>query len=199
MASLSCHGCRWSPAHTCRKASLLGGLGVRHHDRCGIAIRRHPPRLAGSGVAPDRCALQPPPAPAPIAPNLKARPNVRRDAGHRAALSASRCSTPRECILTHRRRHRLAWRGDPRRRTPSAGPMSASVPHHGPGVRRRSVMSWLLSNDNARTARPTWLFGDDCPPPASPAVWKWSAAAASAAALWGSPDRWRSQRASNWR
>ncbi len=65
------------------------------------------------------------------------------------------------------------------------------------------VMSWLLSNDNARTARLTRLFATIVRHQhlaGGGVEVARGAAGIGGAALWDPPDRWRESRAaSNWR
>lgn len=64
------------------------------------------------------------------------------------------------------------------------------------------VMSWLLSNDNARTARLTRLFATIVRHQhlaGGGVEVARGAAGIGGAALWDPPDRWGSRAASNWR
>lgn len=63
------------------------------------------------------------------------------------------------------------------------------------------VMSWLLSNDNARTARLTRLFATIVRHQhlAGGGVEVARGAGIGGGGAVGSPDRWRSRAASNWR
>ncbi len=133
MASLSCHGCRRSLAHTYRKPACSAAWAC--HQPIGAELFVGPEttpaaacRLWGRRRTHARANRHRP----TIAPNRRPGRIRREDAGHPGLHYRVALRTPsRKCILTHRQRHRVSpGEMTPPEHAQRAGPMSA-VSHHG--------------------------------------------------------------------